>query len=298
MAQALARAGDVDLARRAYGAIPGKLDRMLPAGPWIRLYSSTSEAVLNAQLQSAISIAAYADIAGDTAAAAYAARLRATAKAMLPRFDTGHWSRYSLGAAAPGEDSTLEYHDYVVELLRTLKRTDGDDPVWDETLQRFQEYETEPPELTAPSRDAARLPRPRGRRPRRAHRPLLALEAIEGRARDRRQGGRRLHRQRRPPLLRRDAALRLRHARRAARRAQPRRPLRQRRRRLVRARARRDPADRLRLEGERPRLLAREGRRERVLPPAAPAPSRQRAPARRADEDEGRRSGSRPATGT
>ena len=64
---------------------------------------------------------------------------------MLPRFDTGHWSRYSLGA-----ESTLGYHDFVIDLLKTLKRT-SDDPVWTDALQRFQLYETEPPELTAPS---------------------------------------------------------------------------------------------------------------------------------------------------
>jgi hypothetical protein len=154
MAQALARAGDRELARRAFEAIPGRLDRTLPAGPWIRLYSSSSELVLNAQLQSAISLSAYAELTGDTAASAYAARLLATAKTMLPRFDTGHWSRYSLGV-----DSTLDYHDYVIELLKTLRRTNGD-PVWDATLKRFQLYETEPPELTAPSVTPVVYPRP------------------------------------------------------------------------------------------------------------------------------------------
>src|SRR5205823_1600052 len=56
LAQALARAGRLDLAERAFRAIPGTLDRALPAGPWIRLYSQSSEVVLNAQLQSAISL--------------------------------------------------------------------------------------------------------------------------------------------------------------------------------------------------------------------------------------------------
>src|SRR5262245_43507652 len=107
MAQALARAGRLDLARRAYLAIPGTLDRELPAGPWIRLYSGNSVAVLTAQLQSAISLADYAKLAGDDGAAAYASRLLDAAKAMLPRFDTGHWSRYSLG-----QESDVHYHDF------------------------------------------------------------------------------------------------------------------------------------------------------------------------------------------
>src|SRR5262249_52743086 len=107
LAQALARAGSFDLARRAYAAIPGSLDRALPAGPWIKLYSASAEVVLNAQLQSAISIADYAQLAHDDAAGAYADRLLAAAKAMLPAFDTGHWSRYSLPTA-----SHLPYHAY------------------------------------------------------------------------------------------------------------------------------------------------------------------------------------------
>src|SRR5207248_323664 len=50
LAQAFARAGNLDLARHAFQAIPGTLDRALPAGPWIRLYSQSSEGVLDALL--------------------------------------------------------------------------------------------------------------------------------------------------------------------------------------------------------------------------------------------------------
>ena len=76
----------------------GADDRQVDAGPWVELYGGVAQIVLNAQLQSAISIADYAELAGDGEAAAYADRLLAAAKAMLPRFDTGHWSLYSLGA--------------------------------------------------------------------------------------------------------------------------------------------------------------------------------------------------------
>jgi hypothetical protein len=145
LAQALARAGALDLARRAWQAIPGALDRELAAGPWIKLYSSSSLTVLNAQLQSAVSLRNYAAKSGDTSAADYAARLLDTAKAMLHRFDTGHWSRYSLGT-----ESTLEYHDYVIDLLTTLGKTTGDQ-AWTDAAERFALYETQPPELTAPT---------------------------------------------------------------------------------------------------------------------------------------------------
>jgi hypothetical protein len=154
MAQALARAGRLDLARRAYDAIPGSLDRQLGAGPWIRLYSGSSLVVLNAQLQSAISIGDYAKLAGDDGAAAYAARLVASAKAMLPDFDTGHWSRYSLG-----EESDLHYQDFVIGLLKTLATRTGD-PFWTDAAARFQLYETEPPLLTGASVTRLLYPRP------------------------------------------------------------------------------------------------------------------------------------------
>jgi hypothetical protein len=145
MAQALARAGRTDLARRAYQAIPGTLERDLAAGPWIRLYSDTSEVVLNAQLQSAISIGDYATLTGDSGAADLANRMLQAAKTMLPRFDTGHWSRYSLGV-----ESSLHYQDFVISLLKTLAKRTGD-TTWSDAATRFAVYETEPPLMTGPT---------------------------------------------------------------------------------------------------------------------------------------------------
>jgi D-glucuronyl C5-epimerase C-terminus len=142
LAQALARAGRLDLAQRAFRAIPGRLDRELPAGPWIRLYSKSSEVVLNAQLQSAISIADYGELADDMTASSYADRLLATTKAMLSQFDTGHWSRYSLH-----DESDLHYQDYVIQLFKTLARRTAD-PAWQAAADRFALYETQPPLLT------------------------------------------------------------------------------------------------------------------------------------------------------
>jgi hypothetical protein len=154
MAQALARAGRLDLARRAYEAIPDSLDRELPAGPWIRLYGGSSALVLNAQLQSAISLGDYAQLAGDDEAAGYASRLLEAARAMLPRFDTGHWSRYSLRV-----ESDLHYQDYVISLLKTLARRTGD-AAWTDAATRFELYESQPPLLTGPSATRVVYPRP------------------------------------------------------------------------------------------------------------------------------------------
>lgn len=148
-AQALARVGQalndqtlLAAADQAYAAIPGRLVRALPAGPWIKLYSFDAAPVLNAQLQSVISIGDYAQISGNSGAAGLAAQLQAAAESLLPRFDTGYWSLYSLN----GNESPLSYHDYVVQLLKKLAARTGD-ATWSDFATRFQSYETQPPVL-------------------------------------------------------------------------------------------------------------------------------------------------------
>ena len=156
-AQALARVGQalsdqalLDAAGRAYAAIPGMLVRALPAGPWIKLYSFDAAPVLNAQLQSVISIGDYAQISGSTGAAGLAAQLQATAEALLPRFDTGYWSLYSLN----GKESPLGYHDFVVSLLKKLAARTAD-TMWSDFAARFQSYEGQPPVLNPSIASAA-----------------------------------------------------------------------------------------------------------------------------------------------
>ncbi len=146
-AQAFARAGEaledpslLDVSRKAYRAIPGRLVRQLPAGPWIRLYSFDDDVVLNAQLQAAVSIEEYADIAEDSEASSLAASLRGAAAAMLPRFDTGYWSLYSLG----GPEAALNYHEYVISLLERIGRQLGE-AVWLDTAARYRAYMKQPP---------------------------------------------------------------------------------------------------------------------------------------------------------
>jgi hypothetical protein len=146
-AQAFARAGDMlsdpallDAADAAYATIPGKLVRGLPAGPWIKLYSFDASPVLNAQLQTAISLGDYAEIAGNADAAALVDRLLAAAETLLPRFDTGYWSLYAL----QGGEAPLGYHEFVVSLLRKLAARTGD-ATWREFADRFQGYEGQPP---------------------------------------------------------------------------------------------------------------------------------------------------------
>jgi D-glucuronyl C5-epimerase C-terminus len=125
-------------AKAAYGAIPGRLTTKLAAGPWIRLYSFRTVPILNAQLQSVVSLESYAQATGDTAAASLASQLKQAAVAMLPRFDTGYWSYYSLA----GTPSPLSYHQFVVQLLRKLA---PEDPSFAAEANRFAAYVKEAP---------------------------------------------------------------------------------------------------------------------------------------------------------
>ena len=111
--------------------------------------------MLNAQLQSAISLADYAQLTSDAEAADYANLLLETAKTMLPEFDTGHWSRYSLGS-----ESSLHYQDYVIDLLKKVGKRTGD-TAWTDTAKRFELYKTEPPLLTSPTVTPIVYPRPK-----------------------------------------------------------------------------------------------------------------------------------------
>jgi hypothetical protein len=162
MAQALVRAaaltGDTDLlgdAVAAFHAIPLGLVRKLPQGPWIRLYSFDSEVVLNAQLQTIVALEDYAAATGDTTAATLAAEMLGSAQTLLPRFDTGYWSYYSLAR----DESPLEYHVYVTQLLKKLAARHPEGP-WAKVAARFANYQRQPP-IVKPGAVAGTLyPRP------------------------------------------------------------------------------------------------------------------------------------------
>jgi hypothetical protein len=146
-AQALARAAALDTAdapalhdaaRRAYRSLPGHLVESTSFGPWIKLYSFNRAVVLNAQLQSAISLADYAKAENDEAAATLVDGLKAAAARALPHFSTGYWSYYAL----PAELSDVHYQDYVIQLLGTLARRDDR---FTDAAARFATFSTQPP---------------------------------------------------------------------------------------------------------------------------------------------------------
>jgi D-glucuronyl C5-epimerase C-terminus len=138
-AQALARAGvmlgDPFLAAAAAASFRGlrrTLLMPLGGGSWIREYGFTHQVILNAQLQSIISVESYAVIAKSAAARRVASNLVVAARRLLPRFDMGCWSRYELGGAA----ASLHYHAYHVELLRRLAATHPA-PIWRKMYVRW-----------------------------------------------------------------------------------------------------------------------------------------------------------------
>jgi hypothetical protein len=141
-AQALARTGkllgDDDLLAQAHAAYEGighGLYLEPGRGLWIREYGFSDMAVLNADLQSLVSLGDYVRLSGDPEAETTLARLDSTARSLLPQFDTGCWSLYSLG----GSPASLHYHTYHVELLRQLAAETGD-PFWKQTEDRWRGY--------------------------------------------------------------------------------------------------------------------------------------------------------------
>jgi len=160
-AQALARAaavvGDPALGAasvRAFSSVPPFLLN-LSTGPWIRLYGFNSQVVLNAQLQTIVSLLEYGQESGDVQASSLADRMLSATQAMLPRFDTGDWSRYELGGAYASRD----YQKFVTDLLAKLARQTRD-PFWTATSQRFHAYFYDAPQVTQTVPTAQIWPQP------------------------------------------------------------------------------------------------------------------------------------------
>lgn len=138
-AQSLARAGLLPEAALAFGSIEPALLMLADGREWVRIYSFNGLAVLNAQLQTILSLRDYAEVAEDAAAADLTARLEAATASLLPSFDTGAWSTYALR----GAEASLGYHTYVVSLLRRLALR-SENPLWREAADRLDRYTKEP----------------------------------------------------------------------------------------------------------------------------------------------------------
>jgi D-glucuronyl C5-epimerase C-terminus len=124
-------------ATAAFKVVP-KLTTRVAAGPWIRLYSFSSLAVLNAQLQSVLSLQTYATATNDAAATTLASQFEQAAAASVSRFDTGYWTYYSLG----GAPTPLSYQKFIVQLLQKLA---PQDPRFAQAAADFAAYLKQPP---------------------------------------------------------------------------------------------------------------------------------------------------------
>jgi len=138
-AQALARAGIfldkpslLHSAAASFRGLRRGLLMRIGHGSWIREYSFTHQVILNAQLQSLISLESYARVANSAKASKVAREMEIATLRLLPRFDLGCWSRYELG----GRGATADYHAYHVRLLRRISLT-HDQPIWMKTYRRW-----------------------------------------------------------------------------------------------------------------------------------------------------------------
>jgi PKD repeat protein len=139
-AQALARAGAMlrdpavsAVAAAAFRGLRRPLLVRLAGGSWIREYGFTDEVILNAQLQSILSLDSYAAVSESAAGRRVARELAVAARRLLPRFDLGCWALYELGGTA----ASLHYQTYHVELLRRLAAT-RPEPIWRRTYLRWR----------------------------------------------------------------------------------------------------------------------------------------------------------------
>jgi hypothetical protein len=156
--QALARAGQRledpslwDLAKRALAAFqqppPTGVREDTPQGAFYLIYSyAPTQRVLNAHLQATVGLFDLAKIAGDPTAQALFQQGDATTRAVLGRYDTGHWSLYD-----EHTEADLNYHRLQTGFLDNLcKRTS--EPFYCDTAQRFNSYTKEPPTVTPDTR--------------------------------------------------------------------------------------------------------------------------------------------------
>jgi hypothetical protein len=122
-------------ARAAFRGISRGLWLELGGGLWVREYGFSDMGILNAQLQSLVSLYHYVELTGDDLARAAVAKMASATQTLLAQFDTGCWSRYSLG----GSPASLHYHTYHVQLLKELAAKTGD-PLWSTTAARWDGY--------------------------------------------------------------------------------------------------------------------------------------------------------------
>ena len=137
---AAANSSSFDTAGRAYRTIGGRhLLTQVAAGPWIRLYGFSSLVVLNAQLQTVLSLQSYAHTSGNAGG-----RVRSRPGCRPPPPRCSRASTPATGATTPWQATRLplSYQEYVTQLLHKLAPAD---PRFAAAATRFTGYLTQPP---------------------------------------------------------------------------------------------------------------------------------------------------------
>jgi hypothetical protein len=156
-AQILGNPAYLEIARQALGAFearpPAGVAVSSHGGRHYLLYSFAPRMrVLNAFLQSLVGIHDFAAATGDGRAQALYALGDKAARRELRGYDTGAWSRYSLG----GAESTLGYHELVTGFLGSLCTRTNERP-YCRLQARFERYLHEPPAIAISFRGPRRV---------------------------------------------------------------------------------------------------------------------------------------------
>lgn len=108
-------------------------------GSFYVMYSfSPGQRILNGHLQALLGSYRYWKLTGSALAKQVYDRGRAAAVPLLPRFDTGEWSRYQLG-----QEAELGYHEFMTDQFKALAR-ETKEPVYAEYYERFRHYRDDP----------------------------------------------------------------------------------------------------------------------------------------------------------
>jgi hypothetical protein len=116
-------------------------------GLWFPLYTfAPSYRVLNGHLQAVLAMNDLAEATGDDGFSDAFTRSVATTKAVLPKYDTGGWGRYSIG-----KDSPVKYMTLMAKQLKNLGQITGD-PAFTDMGNKFTADLKTPPVITGPTK--------------------------------------------------------------------------------------------------------------------------------------------------
>jgi hypothetical protein len=119
------------------------------AGRWYLIYPfAPAQRVLNAQLQSIVSLSLYNKAVPSPATQKLVDQGVAAVLPLLPKFDTGGWSRYQYN-----QEANLNYHDFMTDLFKKLSKDPAFAavPEFETYYEKFAADRITPPSITEPA---------------------------------------------------------------------------------------------------------------------------------------------------